>query len=44
MGRGRARTPDELAAMLREAGFAAPQRVRTRVPLQTGLLVARVRP
>lgn len=42
MGRGRARTPDELTGMLREAGFAAVRRVRTRMPLQTGLLVARV--
>lgn len=42
MGRGRVRRPEELAALLREAGFAAPQQVRTRVPLQTGLLVARV--
>ncbi len=44
MGRGRARTPGELRAMLSEAGFAAPQYVRTRMPLQTGLLIARVRP
>jgi demethylspheroidene O-methyltransferase len=42
MGRGRARTPDELTLMLREAGFDAIRRVRTRMPLQTGLLVARV--
>ncbi len=44
MGRGRARTADELAALLEQAGFTAPQRVRTRLPLQTGLLVARVKP
>lgn len=42
MGRGRARTPEELAVLLRETGFAAPQQVRTRMPLQTGLLVARI--
>lgn len=40
MGRGRARTPQELTAMLREAGFASVRQVATRMPLQTGLLVA----
>lgn len=44
MGRGRARTPAELEELICEAGFAAPRRVRTRLPLQTGLLVARARP
>jgi demethylspheroidene O-methyltransferase len=40
MGRGRARTPEELTAMLREAGFSGVRQVATRMPLQTGLLVA----
>ncbi|RZI95666.1 MAG: methyltransferase domain-containing protein [Variovorax sp.] len=41
MGRGRARTADELTDMLHAAGFDRVQKRRTRVPLQTGLLVAR---
>lgn len=41
MGRGRPRTADELSALMREAGFSDVRRVRTRMPLQTGLLVAR---
>lgn len=41
MGRGRPRSADELSAMLRTAGFSDVRRVRTRVPLQTGLLIAR---
>ncbi|RVT50780.1 methyltransferase [Rubrivivax albus] len=41
MGRGRPRTADELSALMREAGFTDVRRVRTRMPLQTGLLVAR---
>jgi len=41
MGRGRARTPVELEALLRAAGFDRVERVPTRQPLQTGLLVAR---
>ncbi|GAP34408.1 methyltransferase [Piscinibacter sakaiensis] len=40
MGQGRPRSADELAAMLREAGFGSVRAVRTAVPLQTGLLVA----
>ncbi|RZL67926.1 MAG: methyltransferase, partial [Variovorax sp.] len=40
MGRGRVRTAVELTAMLRAAGFDRVQQRRTRVPLQTGLLVA----
>lgn len=41
MGQGRARTASELTAMLAEAGFKSTELVRTRMPLQTGLLVAR---
>jgi demethylspheroidene O-methyltransferase len=40
MGRGRARTPDELTAYLRDAGFRQVRRIATQLPLQTGLLVA----
>ncbi|RZI89824.1 MAG: methyltransferase [Variovorax sp.] len=40
MGRGRVRTAVELTAMLHAAGFDRVQQRRTRVPLQTGLLVA----
>lgn len=43
MGSGRARTPAELAQLLGAAGFEPPVEVPTRVPLQTGVLVARVR-
>ena len=41
MGQGRARSASELSAMLIEAGFKSTELVRTRMPLQTGLLVAR---
>lgn len=41
MGRGRSRSADELAALLRAAGFAQVRQVPTRMPLQAGLLVAR---
>lgn len=40
MGKGRARTPRELQAMLRNAGFAKSREVPTRYPIQTGLIVA----
>jgi demethylspheroidene O-methyltransferase len=40
MGSGRARTPDELAAMLQQAGFRAPRLLRTRQPLQVQALIA----
>ncbi len=40
MGRGRARTPAELTALLQSAGFGRVEHVPTRQPLQTGLLVA----
>jgi demethylspheroidene O-methyltransferase len=42
MGSGRARTPRELTALLHEAGFESVRNVRTGLPLQTGVVVARV--
>jgi demethylspheroidene O-methyltransferase len=41
MGSGRARTPEALCAMLRDAGFKRPRRWRTAAPMLTGLIVAR---
>jgi demethylspheroidene O-methyltransferase len=41
MGRGRARTPAELDALLRQAGFDRVRPLRTDNPLVTSLLVAR---
>jgi demethylspheroidene O-methyltransferase len=41
MGRGRARTPGELTAMLRQAGFGGIRQLPTHMPLQTRLIVAR---
>jgi demethylspheroidene O-methyltransferase len=41
MGSGRSRTPQRLADMLRAAGFNAVRQWPTRIPLQSGLLVAR---
>jgi demethylspheroidene O-methyltransferase len=40
MGKGRARRPNELEAMLTGAGFRKIRRYATRYPIQTGLLVA----
>ena len=40
MGKGRARRPEELHAMLRAAGFRKSRAVTTRYPIQTGLIVA----
>ncbi len=40
MGSGRPRTPQRLAAMLREAGFSRSRRLRTRMPLVTRLILA----
>ena len=40
MGSGRARTAEELCAMLRRAGFTALRSVKTRRPLLTRLIVA----
>ncbi len=41
MGRGRARSPRELTAMLREAGFPRVRRLRTRTPSLLRALAAR---
>ncbi len=41
MGRGRPRTPGEIRALLREAGFARSHLVPTHTPLLTRLIVAR---
>ena len=41
MGSGRPRTAEELAERLQRAGFMRPVERRTRVPLQTRVLVAR---
>lgn len=41
MGRGRARTPDHLAALLRECGFDGGRQVPTQLPIQTALRIAR---
>jgi demethylspheroidene O-methyltransferase len=43
MGRGRARTPAQLHALLEEAGFSAVQQHATRRPLQCGVLSAQRR-
>ena len=43
MGSGRPRTADELAGLLRAAGFAPPRLVATRRPMLTRVLVARPR-
>ena len=41
MGRGRARTPGQIAAMLREAGFARIRRLPTRTPFLLRAILAR---
>jgi demethylspheroidene O-methyltransferase len=41
MGRGRPRSREVLFSMLRDAGFRSVRAVSTRMPLQTGLIVAR---
>jgi demethylspheroidene O-methyltransferase len=41
MGRGRPRRSDELAGMLTQSGFREVRRLRSRQPLQVGLLSAR---
>jgi len=40
MGKGRARRANELQGMLHQAGFRKSREVRTRFPIQTGLIVA----
>lgn len=37
---GRARSPERIASLLREAGFVRPRPVPTRLPIQTGLVQA----
>jgi demethylspheroidene O-methyltransferase len=44
MGRGQARTVEHLARLLAAAGFERPQRLTTRIPLQTSVLSVRPRP
>ena len=44
MGRGQPRTPEALRALLLQAGFDRIRPVRTRMPLQTRLLVAHAAP
>lgn len=41
MGTGRARSPDRLMAMLRQAGFAETRQVATRRPLLTAMVVGK---
>ena len=41
MGRGRPRTPAEIGALLRAAGFGGVRARRTRTPLLTSVLTAR---
>lgn len=41
MGKGRARKPSELKAMLARAGFSEPRQISTPRPLLTGLILAR---
>jgi demethylspheroidene O-methyltransferase len=41
MGTGRARTPEQLMAMLKQAGFADVRRIPTRRPLMTAMVVAK---
>jgi len=40
MGRGRARTPSEIAELLISSGFSSPTLLSTRLPMQTSVLVA----
>jgi demethylspheroidene O-methyltransferase len=40
MGTGRARTPDELGSLLRQAGFGPPRRLPTRIPIAAQVLVS----
>jgi demethylspheroidene O-methyltransferase len=41
MGKGEARTPEQLSALLREAGFNSIRILSTHLPLQTRVIVAR---
>ena len=44
MGRGQPRSAADLTALLQQAGFTAVRALRTRLPLQTGVLTARAGP
>ena len=44
MGKGRARTPQEIAKLLAAAGFQRVESIPTRLPLQTGLMRAYAAP
>jgi demethylspheroidene O-methyltransferase len=41
MGKGRARSADQLIALIRQAGFAEVTLAKTRLPLQVRMIVAR---
>jgi demethylspheroidene O-methyltransferase len=41
MGTGRARSPERLMLMLKQAGFAESRRISTRRPLLTALVMAK---
>ena len=40
MGRGRARTPAEIGALLKSCGFSEPKLLPTRLPMQTSVLIS----
>jgi demethylspheroidene O-methyltransferase len=42
MGKGRARSAESLGALMRQAGFSDVRSLPTRLPLQTGVMLARV--
>jgi demethylspheroidene O-methyltransferase len=44
MGKGRARSAQSLGTLMRQAGFTEVRTLSTRLPLQTGVLLARVEP
>jgi demethylspheroidene O-methyltransferase len=42
MGKGRPRTSSELESLLLKAGFSRSRRLKTTLPIQTGIVVGRV--
>jgi demethylspheroidene O-methyltransferase len=44
MGKGRARSAESLGGLMKQAGFREVKSLSTRLPLQTGVLMARVDP
>jgi len=44
MGKGRARSANRLRELLEQSGFSDIRAIPTSLPLQTGVLVARVAP